>query len=175
MPRRTRTRVLAAVTAAAAAAATAACGEAPQRQAGGSAGPQYTACMVTDIGGIDDRSFNTAAWRGMQNAAKEHTAVEPKYVASTAESAYEPNLTQYVNQKCNFILAVGGLMANATSKIAKANPNQEFGIVDAKLPETNVYPMQFDTAQAGFLAGYLAAGMSKSGKVGTYGGLPIPP
>ncbi|GLY25232.1 BMP family ABC transporter substrate-binding protein [Micromonospora sp. NBRC 101691] len=155
----------------------AACGEAPEENnnGAGDGGEKYTACMVTDVGGIDDKSFNTSAWKGLEAAKAENSNIETKYVASKAEADYEPNLTQYVNQKCDFILAVGGLMGDATSKAAKANPNQQFGIVDAKVPETNVYPMQFDTAQAGFLAGYLAAGMSKSKKVGTYGGMKIPP
>ncbi len=154
----------------------AACGEAPEENNGaGDGGKKYSACMVTDVGGIDDKSFNTSAWQGLEAAKAENGNIDIKYVASKAEADYEPNLTQYVNQKCDFILAVGGLMGDATSKIAKANPNQQFGIVDAKLPESNVYPMQFDTAQAGFLAGYLAAGMTKSGTVGTYGGMKIPP
>ncbi len=153
-----------------------ACGEAPEDDNNaGSGDKKYSACMVTDVGGIDDKSFNTSAWKGLEAAKAENSNVDIKYVASKAEADYEPNLTQYVNQKCDFILAVGGLMGDATSKIAKANPDQQFAIVDAKVPETNVYPMQFDTAQAGFLAGYLAAGMTKSGKVGTYGGMKIPP
>ena len=132
--------------------------------------------MVTDKGGIDDKSFNASAWKGMQAAkADAATNVQTKNVASSAEADYEPNLTSYVNQECDFILAVGGLMGDATEKIAAANPNQQFAIVDDKAPQTNVYPMQFDTAQAGFLAGYLAAGYSKTGKVGTYGGMKIPP
>ena len=155
----------------------AACGNPPSNSpsTGNSAAAKYTACMVTDTGGIDDRSFNASAWKGLQNAQKDKSNIEPKNVQSTAEADYVPNLTGFVNQKCNFILAVGGLMGNATSQVAKGNATQQFAIVDAKLPETNVYPMQFDTAQAAFLAGYLAAGMSKSGKVGTYGGLKIPP
>ncbi|MER7457173.1 BMP family ABC transporter substrate-binding protein [Micromonospora sp. NPDC126480] len=156
--------------------AAAACGEAPEddNNAGGGEN-KYSACMVTDVGGIDDKSFNTSAWKGLEAAKAENGDIDIKYVASKAEADYEPNLTQYVNQDCDFILAVGGLMGDATSKIAKANPDQQFAIVDAKVPEANVYPMQFDTAQAGFLAGYLAAGMTKSGKVGTYGGMKIPP
>ncbi|MEN3612537.1 BMP family ABC transporter substrate-binding protein [Plantactinospora sp. ZYX-F-223] len=154
----------------------AACGEAPSdSNAGGAAADKYTACMVTDVGGIDDKSFNTSAWAGLEAAKAADDKIDIKYVASKAEADYEPNLTQYVNQDCDFILAVGGLMGEATSKIAKANPDQQFGIVDAKLPESNVFPMQFDTAQAGFLAGYLAAGMTKTGKVGTYGGMKIGP
>ncbi|MFY1675164.1 BMP family lipoprotein [Plantactinospora sp. WMMB334] len=156
--------------------AAAACGEAPDDNgAGGDAADKYTACMVTDVGGIDDKSFNTSAWAGLEAAKAENDNIDIKYVASKAEADYEPNLTQYVNQDCDFILAVGGLMGEATSKIAKANPDQQFGIVDAKLPESNVFPMQFDTAQAGYLAGYLAAGMTTTGKVGTYGGMKIGP
>ncbi|WP_203858145.1 BMP family lipoprotein [Plantactinospora mayteni] len=154
----------------------AACGEAPSdSNAGGAAADKYTACMVTDVGGIDDKSFNTSAWAGLEAAKAADSNIDIKYVASKAQADYEPNLTQYVNQDCDFVLAVGGLMGEATSKIAKANPDQQFGIVDAKLPESNVFPMQFDTAQAGYLAGYLAAGMTKTGKVGTYGGMKIGP
>ncbi|MEE6309263.1 BMP family ABC transporter substrate-binding protein [Plantactinospora veratri] len=156
--------------------AAAACGEAPSdSNAGGAAADKYTACMVTDVGGIDDKSFNTSAWAGLEAAKAADDKIDIKYVASKAEADYEPNLTQYVNQDCDFILAVGGLMSGATSKIAKAHPDQQFGIVDAKLPESNVYPMQFDTAQAAFQAGYLAAGLTKTGAVATYGGEKIPP
>ncbi|WP_091083269.1 BMP family lipoprotein [Micromonospora nigra] len=154
----------------------AACGEAPDEDNNaGTGGDKYSACMVTDVGGIDDKSFNTSAWQGLEDAKAENGDIDIKYVASKAEADYEVNLTQYVNQDCDFILAVGGLMSEATKKIAEANPEQQFGIVDADPGVANVYPMQFDTAQAAFLAGYVAAGMTKTGKVGTYGGLPIPP
>ncbi|MEU6023407.1 BMP family protein [Micromonospora sp. NPDC048871] len=154
----------------------AACGEAPDEENNaGSGGEKFSACMVTDVGGIDDKSFNTSAWKGLEAAKAANSNIEIKYVASKAEADYEPNLTQYVNQDCNFILAVGGLMGDATKKIAEANPDQQFGIVDANPGVTNVFPMEFDTAQAAFLAGYVAAGMSESGKVGTYGGVKIPP
>ncbi len=155
--------------------AASACGEAPEENNAGNGGEKFSACMVTDVGGIDDKSFNTSAWQGLEAAKAENKDIDIKYVASKAEADYEPNLTQYVNQDCDFILAVGGLMGGATAKIAEANPDQQFGIVDTKLPQSNVYPMQFDTAQAGFLAGYLAAGFSQTGKVGTYGGEKIPP
>jgi basic membrane protein A and related proteins len=174
-------RIVAALAVGGLALSAAACGDAPNENnnnGGGAsqAASKYTACMVTDTGGIDDKSFNASAWAGIQDAAKEQSNVEPKYVASSAEADYEPNLTQFVNQKCNFILAVGGLMGDATKKVATANPNQQFGIVDSSIAgATNVFPMQFDTAQAAFQAGYLAAGYSKTGKVATYGGLPIPP
>jgi basic membrane protein A and related proteins len=161
----------------------AACGDAPEDNnnnggsgTGDTAGT-YTTCMVTDIGGIDDRSFNASAWKGLQEAKAADTKLaEPKNVSSKAEADYVPNLTQFAQQGCKFVLAVGGLMGDATKEVAAANPNQQFAIVDAKIDgASNVYPMQFDTAQAAFLAGYLAAGYSKSKKVATYGGLKIPP
>jgi basic membrane protein A and related proteins len=162
--------------------AVAACGSPPKKEnAGGGApsaaasGKKIQACMVTDTGGIDDKSFNAAAWAGLQAASKANSNITAKYVQSTSEADYEPNLTAFTQQNCDFILAVGGLMGTATDKIAKANPTKQFAIVDYKSAEPNVYSMQFDTAQAGYLAGYLAAGMTKSGKVGTYGGLKIPP
>jgi basic membrane protein A len=155
----------------------AACGEAPkEKSGGGTAAAKYTACMVTDTGGIDDKSFNAGAWAGLQAAKQAQSNVDPQYVASSAEADYEPNLKQFVDKNCNFILAVGGLMGDATKKVAAANTGKEFGIVDSKLADlTNVYPMQFNTAEAAFLAGYLAAGYSKTGVVATYGGMKIPP
>ncbi|HET8661170.1 MAG TPA: BMP family ABC transporter substrate-binding protein [Micromonosporaceae bacterium] len=160
--------------------AAAACGDAPSddNNAGGGAttpAAEYKACMVTDIGGIDDRSFNTSAWKGLENAKAKNSNIKTQNTSSSQEADYKPNLTQYVQQKCNFVLAVGGLMFDATKEVATANPDSQFAIVDAKIDAPNVYSMQFDTAQAAFLAGYLAAGMSKNGKVATWGGLPIPP
>lgn len=154
----------------------AACGEAPEEEDDEAAAGDYRACMVTDVGGIDDRSFNESAWAGLQAAAEESPELaDPVNVSSGAEADYVPNLTGYVEQDCDFILAVGGLMAEATAEVAEAHPDQQFGIVDASLGLDNVYPMQFDTAQAAFLAGYLAAGYSSSGVVATYGGVNIAP
>jgi basic membrane protein A len=159
----------------------AACGSAPAKNNAGSSpsastsGKKVKACMVTDTGGIDDKSFNAAAWKGLQDAQKANANVVPQYVASTTEADYAPNLTNFAAQKCDLIVAVGGLMGADTDKVAAANPTEQFAIVDYKSAVKNVYSMQFDTAQAGYLAGYLAAGVSKSGKVGTYGGIKIPP
>jgi len=131
--------------------------------------------MVTDTGGIDDKSFNASAWAGMQAAKTQASNVEPSYVASSAEADYEPNLRGFVTKKCDFILSVGGLMGDATKKVATENAGSQFGIVDSGSTGANVYPMQFATDQAAFLAGYLAAGYSKTKKVATFGGLKIPP
>jgi basic membrane protein A and related proteins len=155
-----------------------ACGSEPEENtgSGGATGgaSNFKACMVTDTGGIDDRSFNAASWAGMKGAEKSSGA-KVQYVASTSENDYVPNINSLISQKCNLVLSVGGLMAEATGKAAKANPNQKFAIVDSASVPPNIYGMEFNTAQSSFQAGYLAAGMSKSGKVATFGGLPIPP
>jgi basic membrane protein A len=158
----------------------AACGNAPDKTSSGSSGAStaaaYKACMVTDTGGIDDKSFNASAWAGVQAAKTEASNVDPQYVASNAETDYEPNLRSFVTKKCNFILAVGGLMSDATKKVAAGNTGSQFAIVDSSVAgASNVFPMQFATDEAAFLAGYLAAGYSKTGKVATFGGLKIPP
>lgn len=155
----------------------AACEEAPEEDGDGAPGEQtdYRACMVTDVGGIDDRSFNESAWAGLQQAAEVDPGIEIDNVSSGAQADYVPNLTGFVDEGCDFVLAVGGLMIEATAEVAAANSEQQFGIVDGAVPDAeNVYPMQFDTAQAAFLAGYLAAGYSDSGIVATYGGVNIP-
>jgi basic membrane protein A len=132
----------------------------------------YKACMVTDTGGIDDKSFNAAAWQGMQKAQSDGKA-QVSYVQSKQETDYATNISSLLGQNCKLIVTVGGLMGDATT--AAAHPDQHFVEVDAGGNGSNLQGLQFNTAQAGFLAGYLAAGYSKSGKVATYGGLKIPP
>jgi basic membrane protein A and related proteins len=168
-------RLVAGVTAFAAVAAVAAgCGSKPKNDTSNSAAAKFSACMVTDTGGIDDRSFNASSWAGMQASGKD-TGAKVSYVQSTSENDYVPNINSLVAKKCNIIVTVGGLMGQATTQAAKANPNAKFAIVDSGSVGSNVYGMQFNTAQAAFLGGYLAAASSKSGKVATFGGLAIQP
>jgi basic membrane protein A len=153
-----------------------ACGSKPSSTgSGGSSGSNFSACMVTDTGGINDKSFNASAWAGMQKAKADGKSATPRFLQSTSENDYGPNIAQLVAGNCNLIVTVGGLMQQATTDAAKANPKQHFAEVDAPGNGTNVLGLQYNTAQAGFLAGYLAAGYSTSGKVATYGGLDIPP
>jgi len=137
--------------------------------------------MVTDTGGIDDRSFNASAWAGMQAAEKDGNA-KVQYLQSTSENDYVPNITTLEGKNCTLIVTVGGLMADATNAQAQAKTGQNFAIVDhsanddkTNKPVPNVHGLQFNTAQGAFLAGYLAAASSKSGVVATWGGLNIPP
>ena len=141
-------------------------------------GSSFLACMVTDTGGINDKSFNQSAWQGMQEEAAADPSVTVKYLQSTTQSDYVPNINTFLNEKCGIIVTVGFLMAAATESAAKAHPSQDFAIVDCSYAsecltgtkEPNIDQMVFNTVQDGFLGGYLAAGMTKSGKVGTFGG-----
>ena len=140
---------------------------------------KFTGCMVTDTGGINDKSFNQSSWQGMQQAAATNPNITPKYLPSTTTSDYAKNISTFISQKCGVIVTVGFLMGAATEAAAKANPKQKFAIVDCSYSsgcltgphEKNITQLVFNTAQDAFLGGYLAAGMTKTGKVATYGGM----
>ncbi|MER3389219.1 MAG: BMP family ABC transporter substrate-binding protein [Microcella sp.] len=131
-------------------------------------------CMVSDAGGFDDRSFNEAAFNGLEEAAAE-LGVEFNAVESADENAYEPNVEGLVAEGCDIIITVGFLLAEATANASAANPDINFAIIDEFVEGDNVKPIQFDTVQAAFLAGYAAASYSETGVVGTFGGIQIPP
>ncbi|WP_432509860.1 BMP family lipoprotein [Kineococcus sp. SYSU DK001] len=159
----------------------ASCGDRPDDtsgsggQASGSGGDAFTACMVLDTGGVDDRSFNESSYAGFEQAKAENPAIEISYVPSNSDADYVPNLNAEVAKGCGTIVAVGGLMKDAVAEVAKANPDQAFAEIDSDAAADNVYAFQYNTAEGGFLGGYLAAGMTKTGTVGTWGGINIPP
>ncbi len=133
-------------------------------------------CQVTDTGGIDDKSFNATAWKGVEDAI-EKFGVEGKYLESQQQTDYEKNINAFIEEGCDLIVTVGFLLGDATAAAAEANPDQKFTIVDFAYDPAfpNVVGQVFNTQEAAFLAGYLAAGISKTGKIGTYGGIQIPP
>jgi basic membrane protein A len=144
--------------------------------ASGSTTGKFLGCMVTDTGGINDKSFNQSAWEGMQQAASANPDVTVKYLQSTSQSDYVPNINTFIGQKCGVIVTVGFLMADATKAAAQKDTNSKFAIVDNAYTPTisNVDALVFNTVQDGFLGGYLAAGMTKTGKVATFGGQELP-
>jgi basic membrane protein A len=134
----------------------------------------FKACEVTDTGGIDDKSFNATGWLGLQNAEKDF-GVEIQYLESQQQSDYEVNMNSFIEAGCDLIVPVGFLLADATGASADANPDQLYAIVDVDyLAQPNVRGNAAKIDQATFLAGYLAAGMTKTGKVGTYVGILFP-
>lgn len=138
--------------------------------------PKVKVCQVTDTGGIDDASFNATAWKGVQDAM-DKLGVDGKYLESKETTDYEKNLNAFVEEKCNLIISVGFLLGDATKAAAEANPGMKYTIIDYAYDPAiaNIEGQLFNTDEAAFMAGYLAAGMTKTGKVGTFGGLPIPP
>ena len=170
-------RIVAILAAGGLALAAAACGEKPERQA-----PVRPAAPLQGLHGDGHRRHRRPVVQrvGVGRPAggqDRQSNVEPKYVASTAEADYEPNLRGFVDQKCNFILAVGGLMGDATKKVAAESTRpavRHRGRAASRARRTSTRCSSPPT-QAAFLAGYLAAGYSKTGKVATYGGLKIPP
>lgn len=140
------------------------------------AGKSFLACEVTDTGGINDRSFNASAYQGLQIAHKADPGISYKFLSSSSTSDYVPNINTFINENCGIIVTVGFDMANATQAAAQKHPSQKFTIVDYTYTPSikNVLALHYDTNQDAFLGGYLAAAMSKTGKVGTFGGQDIP-
>jgi basic membrane protein A len=170
----------------------AACGAAPDEPEetttpGGSEEPtqeetiDYTACIVSDAGGFDDKSFNQLSYEGAKRAAEELGA-DFREVQSDSESDFQPNLESLVAAGCDTIVAVGFALSAATVESALANPDIQYVLVDDAADNDfdgtkdaeNVKPLLYNTAEAAFLAGYLSAGYSQTGKVGTFGGMNFP-
>jgi len=154
------------------------------------AAPKIKVGEVTDLGGVNDKSFNASAWKGVQDAMAQ-LPVDGKFLQSTQQSDYAKNIQQMLTDQQDLIVTVGFLLGVDTATAAKANPNQKFAIVDYTYPDCypgavegkdcgsstdlpNVRGLAFQTDQAAFLAGYLAAGMTKTGTVGTFGGIQLP-
>ncbi|MDE3100850.1 MAG: BMP family ABC transporter substrate-binding protein [Chloroflexota bacterium] len=145
--------------------------------------------LVTDVGGLNDKSFNALANQGRLDAEKD-LKVQTSVTESKKQEDYVPNLTNYAQQGYDLVIAVGFLMTNATWKVAKQFPNVKFAIIDGapaddsgntqNLP--NVANLFFKEQEAGYLVGVIAATMAKN-KVGkathntvcSMGGIPIPP
>ena len=121
----------------------------------------FTACQVTDTGGIDDNSFNQTAWKGVQDAMADFD-IEGRFLESQAETDYEANINSLIDGACDVIITVGFLLGDATKTAAEANPDQKFSIVDFAYdpPLPNVLGQVYATDEAAFMAGYLAAGMT---------------
>jgi basic membrane protein A and related proteins len=138
--------------------------------------------LVTDIGGLNDRSFNHLAYVGLQRAEKE-LGIKGRVLTSKSNADYVPNLTTLAQQNYDLIIPVGFLMADATDAVAKQAPNAKFAIVDVdatglKGKPTNVEGLLFKEQQAGYLAGYLAGLYAKDNKIkviSSVGGQKIPP
>ncbi|REK23907.1 MAG: BMP family ABC transporter substrate-binding protein, partial [Actinobacteria bacterium] len=135
------------------------------------------ACQITDTGGIDDKSFNQTAFKGITDAIDAGYATEESdFLESQSDADYQPNIQAWLDEGCDLIITVGFLLGDATANAAAENPDQPFLILDFAYdpPIDNVRGAVFGTTDAAFLAGYAAAAMSETGVVATYGGIQIP-
>ena len=134
----------------------------------------FLACQVTDTGGIDDASFNQTAYNGMLRAEDE-LGVEIKFVESQSEADFVPNIQSMVAENCDIVITVGFLLGDATIEQSAAYPETLFVGLD-QFPESftdNLRTYGYATNQPAFLAGYLSAGMTTTGKIATFGGINI--
>lgn len=148
---------------------------------GDSKAEDFLGCLVSDAGGWDDQSFNQSSKAGL-DAAKKNLGIETSEVESTSDADYQPNVDTMVQQGCNMTIGVGFKLEDTIQEAAEANTDLDFALIDATFADAddkpvtidNAKPIVFNTAEAAYLAGYVAAATSKSGKVGTFGGIQIP-
>lgn len=136
--------------------------------------------MVSDVGGIDDASFNQNTWEGLEKADEE-LPVCSKFIESQAQADYEKNITEFAEQGYDLIITVGFLLGDATAKMAGEYPDVKFAIVDFAYdpPIDNVQGIVFNSDEAAFPAGYLAASWAdmkdpEDPQVGYVAGMQIP-
>jgi basic membrane protein A len=164
---------------------------APTTTSGGTEAPTTTGaeaaavktCLVTDLAGVDDRSFNASAWQGVTDAIAAGVATEDSFfLESTDASDWQPNIDQMVSQGCEHIVTVGFALGEVTAINAQAHPDITWTMIDNVLTDANFAPLAlenvrelvYQTDEAAFAAGYLAAGVTQTGVLCTYGGANFP-
>lgn len=137
----------------------------------------FSIVMVTDIGGVDDGSFNQSAWEGMQAWGAEHGYSENEgfaYIQSDDDSQFVTNLNTALNNDFDVIFGIGYILQPSMAEVAAQNPDQHFVIVDEVIEEDNVQSVLFKDHEAAFLAGVAAAESTQTGQVGFVGGMESP-
>ncbi len=157
-----------------------ACGKADDNggEKGGEKKDNFSVAMVTDVGGVDDKSFNQSAWEGLQNFGKENGLEKGKggydYIQSKSDADYATNLNTLVRQDFDLVYGIGFLMQAAVEEIAQQQKDAHFAIVDAEVKQPNVASILFKEQEAAFLAGVAAALTTKTNHIGFIGGMEIP-
>ena len=128
---------------------------------------EFKVGMVTDVGGVNDGSFNQSSWEGLQRAGEE-LGIQVNYLESKNDADYTPNIENFVDEDYDLIISVGYMLSDATRKAAEAYPDQQFAIIDdaANSDLPNVTCLMFEQAQSSYLVGYVAGKVTESNKVG---------
>ena len=129
--------------------------------------------MVTDVGGVNDQSFNQFAWAGLQALAAEDSSFEVNYLESKTDADYQTNINTFIDEGYDLVITVGYMLADATRDAAQNNPDQKFAIIDdatnADLP--NVACLTFAQEQCSYLVGLVAGYMTQTKTVGYIQGM----
>lgn len=138
----------------------------------------FSLAMVTDMGGIDDKSFNQLTWEGIKEFAKENNLKEGEggyaYLQSTSDADYAPNLNKLVRSGYKLVFGVGYLVTDAISEIADQKPDAQFAIIDSVVEKPNVASLTFKEHEGSFLTGVVAGLTTKTNKIGFVGGVESP-
>jgi basic membrane protein A len=129
--------------------------------------------MVTDIGGVNDNSFNQSAWEGLQRL-KDEAGIKVEYLQSQSDADYVPNLNQFVKDNWDLTWGIGFMMGDAIKQVAEQNPDAKLAIIDAVVESPNVASVTFEEHEGSFLVGAVAGLMTKTNKIGFVGGMEIP-
>ncbi|MEG2789591.1 MAG: BMP family ABC transporter substrate-binding protein [Romboutsia sp.] len=137
---------------------------------------QLKVTMITDVGGVNDQSFNQSAWEGLQKAEKD-LGVKGNYIESKQESDYATNVETAIDQGADLVIGVGFKLEKAIGDAAKAYPDEKFALIDADFkgnPPANVESIMFNAQESSYLVGLVAGKMTQSNKVGFVGGMEGP-
>ena len=153
-----------------------ACGSDDKKESSGNSGESnFSVAMVTDVGGVDDKSFNQSAWEGIQEFGKENGMEKGKggydYLQSTSDADYATNLNSLVRNEFDLIYGIGYKLAADIKEVAEQRPDSQFAIVDEVVEADNVASITFKEEQGSFLVGVAAALSTESDKVGFVGGV----
>ncbi len=129
--------------------------------------------MVTDVGGVNDQSFNQSAWEGLQALGEENDAIEVNYLESATDADYASNIQTFIDEDYDLIICVGYMLADATREAAEANPDQKFAIIDddSNADLENVACLMFSQEQASYLVGVVAGMMTETNTIGYVQGM----
>lgn len=139
----------------------------------GEANEQLKIGMVTDLGSVNDKSFNQSAWEGLQKL-QEDKGYEVQYLEPKSDGEVVPNLLEFVNAGYDLTWGTAATLQDAITEIAESNPDAKLGIVDAVVDMPNVASVTFKEEEGSFLVGVIAGLTTETDKVGFVGGMEIP-
>ena len=146
--------------------------EAPAAEAPAAEATTVKIGMVTDVGGVNDKSFNQTSWEGLQALAAEDSSFEVNYLESKTDADYQTNINTFIDEDYDLIICVGYMLADATREAAEANPDQLFAIIDdSSIDLPNVACLMFAQQEASYLVGLVAGSVTESKTVGYVQGM----